>query len=310
MTKHSKGWVKLNRSLLSDPVMQDDALARLLIYCYLKASFKAHLFLLRRIRKAVPLEPGQFVTGRKILHRELYADSLSTGDSVPDPSTVWRRLKALEKLGHIQIASAQHYSVVTVHEMAAYDGASTSGAQPLHNPSAGDTQPSHESRSIDAQRTHTEEEGKRMRRKESPPTPKGGAERVDSSLQEFLDAFNAVPGFAGCPASDRAIERAWKKRLKSATWADDWRNALGRARSIPFFLGQSKTGWRMTVTWFLRGGNVEKILRGEFDRGTTAKPTETKEQRDARIKAEREKRALEEPKSTINFSEYRKAAKK
>jgi hypothetical protein len=128
-----------------------------------------------------------------------------------------------------------------------------------------------------------------------PPQPpsSGGA----GTVREFLDAWNSawthVPEFQPLTKLARHRVRWLQQRLRDPDWAACWRKALCQAARLPFFAGRNDLHWRMTVDWFLREGNVEKILEGQYDRlGSKDPPPERPEaraQRLAQVRAQAER---------------------
>ncbi len=64
-----KGWIKLHRKIMDNPIFNDFQLYRLWSICLLEATHKDREQPVGK--QIVKLEPGQFVTGRYDLH-ELY----------------------------------------------------------------------------------------------------------------------------------------------------------------------------------------------------------------------------------------------
>ena len=98
----NSGWIKLHRRILDDPIITDDGLFRLFIYCLLNANFKEKSFI--HGDEPVKVLRGQFITGRKVL-----AEKLNINDT-----TVYHRLKRLQKLKYISIKPNNRYSLITI----------------------------------------------------------------------------------------------------------------------------------------------------------------------------------------------------
>lgn len=98
----NSGWIKLHRRILDDPIITDDGLFRLFIYCLLNANFKEKTFLFGG--ESVTVSRGQFITGRKVLAKQL---------RVKD-TTIYYRLRTLEKLKYVSVKSNNQYSLLTV----------------------------------------------------------------------------------------------------------------------------------------------------------------------------------------------------
>ena len=65
----NKGWIKLWRKILDNPIFKDDGLFKCFAYCLLRANHEGKEFYIRD--KVIYCEPGQFVTGRNEANRDL-----------------------------------------------------------------------------------------------------------------------------------------------------------------------------------------------------------------------------------------------
>lgn len=97
-----RGWTKLPRSLLYDPIFKNPNLLQVYIWCLLKATYKPYKALIGN--RAVVLQPGKFITGRKVAALELGIHETTFRD----------RLKAVECAEHIAIKTTTKYSIVTI----------------------------------------------------------------------------------------------------------------------------------------------------------------------------------------------------
>jgi hypothetical protein len=103
-----KGFIKLDRCLLSKEIFLNEKLLKTWIWCLLKATHAEHK---ERIGKQIiTVLPGQFVTGRFVASNELGMA----------PSTTWDYLKLLEKNQSIAIKSNNKYSLISVVNWAFY----------------------------------------------------------------------------------------------------------------------------------------------------------------------------------------------
>ena len=103
-----KGWIKLYRKLLDNPVFDNPNLLRVWLWCLLKASHEHHQQMVGL--QVVDLEPGQFVTGRFKGANELGIN----------PSTFYKYLKTLEKMEMISLKSNNKITIVTVENWRKY----------------------------------------------------------------------------------------------------------------------------------------------------------------------------------------------
>jgi hypothetical protein len=108
----AKGWIQLHRKTINSDVFNDPELYRLWSLLLLKANFKSGNFTFEGER--ISLRAGQFITGRKALHKE-YSEGLAPKYRLND-NTLWARVKKLEEMGNIKIetASSRKYSIITI----------------------------------------------------------------------------------------------------------------------------------------------------------------------------------------------------
>ena len=97
-----EGWIKLYRKLIENPIFLKPELLQLFIYCLLKANHEAQKLIFNG--QEIEIKPGQFITGRNIIAKELKQN----------PITTYKRLKILENLQILNIKSNNKFSVVTV----------------------------------------------------------------------------------------------------------------------------------------------------------------------------------------------------
>jgi len=111
-----KGWFRVHRKIINNPIFNDMKLFRLWMICLAKATHTEHKQLVGR--QMVNLSPGEFVTGRFELHFE-YNNGLKKSEMVSE-RTLWRWLKRLEEYEYLSIKSYNKYSVVTVDNWSKY----------------------------------------------------------------------------------------------------------------------------------------------------------------------------------------------
>ncbi|MEK5415858.1 hypothetical protein [Paenibacillus sp. FSL L8-0708] len=106
-----KGWIKLHRKILENPIFNDMQLYRLWSICLLEASYKEREQTIGR--QTILLQPGQFVTGRFDI-QELYNRGLKEREKAKGEKTVFRWLEHLERRGFLTINKTNKYSIVTI----------------------------------------------------------------------------------------------------------------------------------------------------------------------------------------------------
>jgi hypothetical protein len=100
------GFVLLSRALLDSTVFHNEKWLKVWVWCLLRANFKDTAAPIKTGRgfTVINLERGQFIFGRNKNSKEL---------NMP-PSTLWKIIQKLEKLGNLNIKSDNHCSIVTI----------------------------------------------------------------------------------------------------------------------------------------------------------------------------------------------------
>jgi len=124
-----KGYIKLHRTLLSNPIAKKPEYAWLWATLLLKATHKEVRFIWNE--ETVTLKPGQFITGRKQLSSE-------TGIS---ESKVYRILKYLKNEQQIEQQSNNNYTTITILNWEKYQDSEQQIKQPVNNGRTTDEQP-------------------------------------------------------------------------------------------------------------------------------------------------------------------------
>ncbi len=98
---------------------QDANLLQLWVCCLLKANHSEAWVPVDGIKAPVHLQPGQFITGRFMLHAALYPRKRKRN---PCAKTVWRWLQILEKAGNLSLETSKRYTIVTIAAWETYQG--------------------------------------------------------------------------------------------------------------------------------------------------------------------------------------------
>lgn len=106
-----KGYVKLYRKILANPVFKSPELLQLFIYCLLRANHEEGKAFSGN--DEVTIEPGQFVTGRFELAKDLKQNE----------SSIYKRLKRLETLHILALNSNNKNTLVTIVNWELYQSA-------------------------------------------------------------------------------------------------------------------------------------------------------------------------------------------
>jgi hypothetical protein len=102
----SSGWIKLHRKLLDSQVFANEGLLKVWIYCLCRANHDVSYVPITTGKGTteVKVDKGQFIFGRKSSAKDLGMNQ----------STLYKRLKKLEKLGNCNTQSNSHYTLVTI----------------------------------------------------------------------------------------------------------------------------------------------------------------------------------------------------
>lgn len=110
------GWIKLHRKIRDNAIFNDPHLLRLWLICLTEASYRQRDQFVGK--QTVPVEPGQFVTGRFAL-AEIVNKGISSDQQI-SPKTAWRWLQSLENAKFLTIKSTNKFSVVSIENWAFY----------------------------------------------------------------------------------------------------------------------------------------------------------------------------------------------
>lgn len=111
-----QGYIKIYRKLMDSPIWSDPYYLKLWMYCLMKATHKEREVILGN--QVVPLEPGQFITGRTSLSEDL--NKGMKPKQKLNESTWWRYLNNLEKLEMLHIKKTNKYSIVSIVKWSDY----------------------------------------------------------------------------------------------------------------------------------------------------------------------------------------------
>ncbi|BFH15868.1 hypothetical protein WJ0W_003323 [Paenibacillus melissococcoides] len=120
------GWIKIHRKIADNMIFKDPFFLKLWMLCLLKAAHKPYRQFIGK--KSIPLQAGQFTTGRTSLAGE-FNDGLQKKDQ-RSPATIWRMLQVLEREEMVMISSNRSHSIVTVLNWSEYQDESGPGAAP------------------------------------------------------------------------------------------------------------------------------------------------------------------------------------
>lgn len=84
----------------------------------------------------------------------------------------------------------------------------------------------------------------------------------EEEIVRLWNSESALPAVRNL-SSDR--NRSLKSRMKETFFRENFPDGIKRISVSAFCLGESEQGWRATFDWFLKPGNLEKILEGKYD---------------------------------------------
>jgi hypothetical protein len=142
-----KGYIKLYRKLLCNPIFKNPYLLQLFVYCLLKANHSGGKAFYGA--DEIEINPGQFVTGRFELSSALGENSSST----------YKRLKRLESLHVLGLQSNNKNTLVTVLNWSVYQSSNTD----LDNEVTGEGQQSNNKVTTKGQQSNTNENDKNVK---------------------------------------------------------------------------------------------------------------------------------------------------
>jgi hypothetical protein len=117
-----EGFVKLWRKSKRSNVFAHEGLWKLWCLCLMKADHQPNLVIIEGLLEPVPVQPGQFITGRFSLHGDYHQWCRGYKKKSPSPYTLWRWLQTLEQMESLSIESFNKYSVVTIVNWEQYQG--------------------------------------------------------------------------------------------------------------------------------------------------------------------------------------------
>lgn len=192
-----EGWIKLHRKIVEDPVFQNEKLLKVWLYCLLKASHKEREFMVGM--QIVKVKPGEFVFGRKKAAAELNMKE----------STVWDRIKLLEKLGNINIKSNNKFSIVNVVNWAKYQDKETEVQQQIQQQI--DNKPTTKQQQTDTNKNVKKDKNVKNEKN------KDNTSNQDSITHSFEEVWKLYPK----KTAKKDAFTAYKKAIKKGTLKED-----------------------------------------------------------------------------------------
>jgi hypothetical protein len=235
------GWIKLHRKLIDSELWQDSGLLHVFLYCVLKANHKQKYVKLKKGKgysRSVIVQRGQFIFGR-----------LQAGkDMDMAPSTVWRRLQYLQKIGVVDIKSDSNKSIITVLNYNLYQGGEQEVGQVIG-------QVTDSKRTGNGQVTDTTNKDKNEKNDNIP-------------YQAVADIYNELnpklpKASYRSPQRDKLLRGRWNqhKDFQSLDW---WRAYFQLVADSTFLQGQTEHKFKCDLGWLLNPSNFIKVLEGRY----------------------------------------------
>lgn len=227
-----KGWIKLHRKVLDNPVVSKDA-ASLAIWIYLLLNATYEEYETWFDGKKVTLHPGQLVTGRQKI-----AETLHLNETV-----VRRTLDRFESDQQIDQQKTRHGRLISIKNWNQYQQSDQQIDQQVTN-----------NRPTTDQQLTTIQEVKNIEGKKEVP------------LGEVILAWNSLP--EPIPKVSKIVTgstRDKKLRKRIADYGlDEVKRGIDNIRDSGFLQGNNKKGWFITFDWFLGPENFQKVLDGNY----------------------------------------------
>ena len=229
---NEKGWIKLHRKVLDNPVVCRDS-DHLAIWIYLLLNATHEDYETWFGGKKITLHPGQLVTGRKIIAKTLRISEAKTQ----------RVLTCLENEHQIEQQTTTKGRVISLLNWSRYQDAEQQTEQQVNN-----------KRTTTEQQVNTIQEHKNIEQKKEVP------------LGEVLLAWNSLP--EPIPKVSKIVtgsSRDKKLRKRIADFGiEEVKRAIDNIRDSDFLQGNNKRGWTVTFDWFLGPENFQKVLDGNY----------------------------------------------
>tara|TARA_B100002003_G_C14125543_1_gene541344 strand:+ start:636 stop:1346 length:711 start_codon:yes stop_codon:yes gene_type:complete len=221
------GWIKLHRKITQTSFYKDSQAVHLAIHLLLKANHSDVKIIFNN--EEVSIKRGSMITGRHALSRE-------TGIH---ESTIYRKLKVLEKVGFSHIKSNNKYSIITIINYDAYNCINYQGEQHIEQPE-------------NNQRTQT-----RMNKNDK---------KKEKELSPLQNLWNTncirLKKVAGNSKSrrDKEVSRLKERDL------DSWAIVFGKLNESDFCCGENDKNWKVSYDWIIKNeSNALKVLEGNFE---------------------------------------------
>jgi len=236
------GYVKLFRRSVDSQVFQNEGLWKVWCWCLLRANHRETWvsIVTGRGTTETKLEAGQFIFGRESAARELRMK----------PSTIWDRMKKLERMQNIVIQPNSHYSVISIVNWDRYQTAE------MNSDSQADRQPTGNQQPSDTDKNDKNE------KKKTPGKISGPAPSLEDYRRRYTDQLLLDQAFEAI-ASTRKIGRVAESVLLAQLKAWERFPVEQVEAGLKIYLGKGYASQRKNEKYLLgiiRNGNKVKAL--------------------------------------------------
>lgn len=250
----NKGWIKLHRKVLDNPVVCRDA-EHLAVWMYLLLEATHDNIDKMFSGRRMTLYSGQLITGRKAISKKLNISE----------SKVQRILKRFEIEQQIEQQTSNTSRLVSICNWGEYQEGEQQTEQQLNN-----------NRTTTEQQLNTLQECKNERMKEgtkeaSASTPgKSPAHHDNIDYQELINYFNTeTKGVFGKVKYPINEQRRSSIRARIREHGNEaFRDMIARAAKSDFLKGENGRSWKAYFDWMIRPANYQKIIEGNYDNRT------------------------------------------
>ena len=233
----AEGWIKLHRTLLENPIFNNEKFLKVWVWCLLKASHKEHK---RQIgRREISLQPGQFIFGRKAAAEELNIAA----------SSIWAYMLLLKKGKNIDIKSSNKFSIISIVNWDFYQ----------HQ------EEDHDSNADNKWTT----DGQQMDTNKNDKNEKNDIKGQDHiPYKQIVDLYHSIcisfPKVVQITDNRKTAIRARWKQYNSDMKIFD--TLFQKAEASLFLKGNNERKWRAGgFDWFINEQNMAKVLEGKYD---------------------------------------------
>ena len=244
-----RGFVKLWRRSIDSAAFADPVLWKLWCLCLMKANHKTNYVPIEGIAEPVKVTPGQFITGRFALHKEMYPRKKKNQKS---PSTIWNKLQILQNMRNLNIRSHAKYSIITISNWEQYQ----QNEQQANNRLTTGEQPAN---------TNKNDKNEKNIKDTSPGSSKNGEcpyQEIVALYHEILPELPEVLKIT--EPRKKQIKARWKNDLNMDL--EEYRRYFKFVRQYPFLMGiKQGCSFKASLEWLTKESNFTKVIEGFYD---------------------------------------------